>query len=121
MFGSSSRSCRSKRPAVSKTMAAAASRVLVEEAVTVPSLSSSSCLGRGSTIIKQRPDVSASMSAYLAHKPRLQIGQPEMIRPLIRADRDRVAALVVRAVDQEAAQAGVAHLGEGDLLRASEH
>jgi hypothetical protein len=29
-----------------------------------------------------------------------------------------VTALVVRAIDQDAAHAGVAHLSEGDLLRA---
>jgi hypothetical protein len=34
---------------------------------------------------------------------------------MISADRDRVAAPVVRAVDQHTAHAHVAHLGEGDF------
>ena len=41
-----------------------------------------------------------------------------MIGPLVRTDRDRVAALVIRAIDQDAAHAGGAHLGEGDFGRA---
>jgi hypothetical protein len=39
---------------------------------------------------------------------------------MVSADRDRVAALGIRAIDQDAAHAGVAHLSEGDLLRAGE-
>ena len=42
----------------------------------------------------------------------LYVGQPTVIGPLIDADRDAVAAGVVRAIDDDAA-----HLGERDLLR----
>jgi hypothetical protein len=48
----------------------------------------------------------------------LQIGQPDVIGPWVRADRNGVAALVVRAIDQETAHAGRAHFAERDLLRA---
>jgi hypothetical protein len=45
----------------------------------------------------------------------------DIIRPCIPADRDRVAAAVVGAIDQQAADAHVAHFAEGDLLRAVGH
>jgi hypothetical protein len=70
--------------------------------------------------MKVRPDVSASRAAGLAYEPRLEIGKPDVIRPLIAADRDRVAAAKVLAIDQDTAQAGRAHFAEGNLLRAGE-
>ena len=51
----------------------------------------------------ERPHVGAALAAGSAHKPRFDIGQPDIIRPGIAADRDRVAAAVIRAVDQETA------------------
>jgi len=39
-------------------------------------------------------------------------------RPAITADRDRVAAAVIRAIDQEPTHTAVAHLAEADLGRA---
>ena len=65
-----------------------------------------------------RPDISASLAAGLTDKPRLELGQPDVIRPPVCADYDRLAALVIRAIDQEPAHASFAHLGERDLLRA---
>jgi hypothetical protein len=53
--------------------------------------------------LKVRPHVGASLAARLAHETRLQVGEPDVIRPLICADRDRVAAMIVRAIDQETA------------------
>src|SRR6266478_3151175 len=47
--------------------------------------------------MKVRPNVGTSLAAGLANEPRLEIGQPETIRPLVRADRYRVAAAIVRA------------------------
>jgi hypothetical protein len=44
----------------------------------------------------------------------------EFVTPSVRANRKRVAAMVVGAIDQDAAHAHVAHLGEGDLLRAGD-
>jgi hypothetical protein len=71
--------------------------------------------------VEVRPDVSPSLAAGLADEPRLEIGQPDVIRPSISADRDRMTALVIRAVDQDSAHASVAHPSEGDLLRAIGH
>jgi hypothetical protein len=48
----------------------------------------------------------------------LKIRQPEVIGPAVSADRGRVAAVIVGAVDQDAANALFVHLGEGDLGRA---
>ena len=54
-----------------------------------------------------RPDLGAALAAGLADEERLDVGEPHVIRPSIRADRERVAAVVVRAVDQDAARTGV--------------
>jgi len=66
--------------------------------------------------IEIRPDVGASLSAHLAGELGLNVGQPVTVRPLVAADRYRMAAAIVRAIDQETAHARGAHLGEGDLL-----
>jgi hypothetical protein len=71
--------------------------------------------------IEVRPDVGASLVTGFAYEPRLEIGEPDVIAPRVRADRDRVAALVIRAIAQDPAHASVAHLGKGDLLRAGNH
>jgi hypothetical protein len=47
----------------------------------------------------------------------LGLGQPDVIRPSIAADRCRVAALVVGAIDHETTNATLAHLGKSDLPR----
>jgi hypothetical protein len=49
-----------------------------------------------------RPHVSPSLAASFADEPRFQIGEPDVIGPLVRADRDRMATVKVRAIDQEA-------------------
>jgi hypothetical protein len=46
----------------------------------------------------------------------LDIRQPSAIWPTVAADPCPMAALVIGAVDQEAAHASGAHLGEGDFL-----
>jgi hypothetical protein len=56
--------------------------------------------------MKVRPNVGASLAAGLAYEPRLEIEKPDVIGPLVRADRDRMAAMIVRAIDQHAAHAG---------------
>ena len=43
-----------------------------------------------------------------------------LIRPSVAADRGPMAAVIVGAVDQQAANASGANLGEGDLLLAGE-
>jgi hypothetical protein len=67
-----------------------------------------------------RADISASLAAGLAGKARLDVGQPNVIRPSVAADRCPMAAFVIRAIDQDAMHAGCAHLGEGDFLRAGQ-
>jgi hypothetical protein len=39
--------------------------------------------------MKVRPDISPVLSAGFAYEPRLDIGKPDVIRPLVRADRDQ--------------------------------
>jgi hypothetical protein len=60
------------------------------------------------------------LAASLARESRLYIGQPDVIRPSVTADRGPMAALVIRAIDQNPADASGAHFGEGDLLLAGE-
>jgi len=53
-----------------------------------------------------RPDVSASLLAYLAGEPGLYVRQPNIVGPPIAADRDVMAAPIIRAIDHEPANAG---------------
>jgi hypothetical protein len=55
--------------------------------------------------IEIRPDVGASLAAGLAHEARLKIGEPNVIRPSVRTDRDRVAAVVILTVDKQTVHA----------------
>jgi hypothetical protein len=67
-------------------------------------------------IANQAAHPRAAPAASLAGKPRLQIGQPDVIRPTVRAQGRPVAAVIIRTVNQETAHAGAAHFGEGNLL-----
>src|SRR6516164_5038477 len=40
----------------------------------------------------------------------------QLVGPAVAADRDRMAAVVVRAIDQEPAHAALANFGKGDFL-----
>ena len=64
-------------------------------------------------------DIGSSLATNLACEKRLEIGQPDVIRPSVAADRCPMTALVIRAIDQETANVSGAHLGEGDLLLAA--
>ena len=55
-----------------------------------------------------RADVSAAQAACPTNEQRLNIGQPDIIRPLVAADRGPMAAMVIRAIDQQAANAHLA-------------
>jgi len=55
--------------------------------------------------IKIRPDIRAFFAARLTGKQRLKVRQLDIIRPLIRADRCIVTALIVGAIDQDTANA----------------
>jgi len=61
--------------------------------------------------VEIRPRVGAALAAGLADEPRLEIGELEIVRPAVRTERDRMAAGVVRAADQNAARALLAHVG----------
>ena len=50
-----------------------------------------------------RPHVSAALAAHRADETKLNVGQPDVIRPAVTADGDRVAAGVVGAIDDVAA------------------
>jgi hypothetical protein len=69
--------------------------------------------------VEIRTDIGASLAACLAGKLCLNVGQSDVIRPSIAGDRCRMAAAIIRAIDQETTHAGSAHFGEGDLLRAA--
>jgi len=61
------------------------------------------------------PDIGASSSARLTNEQRLKIRQPNMVRPSIPADPDRVRT-PVRAINQDAANARRSHFPKGDFL-----
>jgi hypothetical protein len=63
-----------------------------------------------------RAHIRATPAASLAGKPRLEIGQADVIGPLVCIQRCPMAAVIVAAIDQQTANAGGAHLGKGDLL-----
>src|SRR5436190_24098034 len=63
--------------------------------------------------------VGAVLAASLADEPRLDIRQPHIVGPPIGRHRDRVAATIVHAIDQDPSRAAAGpHLAEGDLCRA---
>jgi len=63
-----------------------------------------------------RPHVGAALAASCAYELRLEIRQPNIIRPSVTADRDVMGALVIGAIDQEPAHPGAAHFSEDDFL-----
>lgn len=66
-----------------------------------------------------RPYIGAPIAAALADETWFQIRKPDAIRPLVNFDRRQglqMAAFVIGAVDQQAANAGLAHFAQGDLL-----
>jgi hypothetical protein len=65
-------------------------------------------------------DIRTFLAAGLAGEARPDIGQPNGIRPAVAADRGPMAALEIRTIDQEIANASGAYFSEGDLLRAGE-
>jgi hypothetical protein len=76
---------------------------------------------RHPTPVEIWPHVGAALTADPTGEALLDIGQPGIIGPRIAADRNRVAAAVVGAIDQQAAHAHFAHLAKRDLLRAVVH
>jgi hypothetical protein len=70
---------------------------------------------------KLRPDFRTTVTTDAADEAGLYIGQADIIRPLIGAQRCRVGAAGIAALDEHIADAGFAHLAEGGLLRGGRH
>jgi hypothetical protein len=68
----------------------------------------------------RNPAYRAAPAASLTDEQRFKIGNPDVIRPSIAADRCVVTAMIIGTIDQEAANASGAHFCEGDFLRAGE-
>jgi len=68
-----------------------------------------------------RPDIGASLAAGLTDEPCFELGEPDVIGPLVRAGRNGMAAMEIRAVNEDAARACRAHFSEGDFLRSFYH
>jgi len=66
--------------------------------------------------VKVWPDVRAAPAARLAGEPGLNVGKSDIIRPSVAADRRPMAALVIRAIDQQAANATGTHFSKSDFL-----
>ena len=64
--------------------------------------------GSPPVLIEAGPDVGASLAARLTCEGRFQIGKPDIIRRPVCDDRDRMAATIVSAIDQQAMHAGAA-------------
>jgi hypothetical protein len=62
-----------------------------------------------------RPHVPAALAAGGADETRLDVRQPNVVRPAVGADLDRVAASVVAAIDQHLTDAGFAQLADGEF------
>src|SRR5258708_4931206 len=61
-------------------------------------------------------DIGALFAAVLAGEPRLQVGQPDVIRPTVRVHGRPVAARVDGGSEQVPATTRGALLGEGDFV-----
>ena len=53
---------------------------------------------------------------HAADEPTFDAEKPDIVRPMIGASLDVMAALVIRAINQDAANAGGAQFSEGDFL-----
>ncbi len=75
-------------------------------------------MGRLLRITKARPDICADVAVSGAGEQRFEIGEPDIVGPLLGADARRVRATIIRATDQEIAHAGCAHFAKRDFLGA---
>jgi hypothetical protein len=65
-----------------------------------------------------RPDFRGALAPRPTDEALLDVGEPEIVGLLIGVNRDRMAAVKVDTVDEDAVDAGVAHLAEGYFLGA---
>jgi hypothetical protein len=68
-----------------------------------------------------RPHIRAALAASRASEVGLDVGQPNIIASAASVGLDVVAASVIAAIDQHIANAGLAHLAEGDFFRVGRH
>ena len=71
--------------------------------------------------VEIRSHIRAALAADPTGEPLLDIGQSGIIGPRIAADRDRMAAAVVGAIDQQATHAHFAHLAKRSGQGRSRH
>jgi len=64
---------------------------------------------------KQRSNIGAAVPTSLTGELRLEVGQPDIIRPLAGIDHYRMRALVVAAVDEKPGRARRPHFPESDF------
>jgi hypothetical protein len=65
------------------------------------------------------PDIGASLTANLTDEPRFNVGQSNVVLPLVGRHRDRVATPIVRTINQDAPNAAGAHFPEGEAIARS--
>jgi hypothetical protein len=65
---------------------------------------------------KQRSNIGPAVTAGPTEELRLEVGQPDVVRPLAGVDRDRMGAAKVLAIDQQPGRAGLPHFPESDFL-----
>ena len=63
-----------------------------------------------------RPDLRGLFAAARTGEERFDIGEPDIIGPAVGIGLDVMAASVIAAIDIDVADAGCAHLAEGDFL-----
>jgi hypothetical protein len=67
--------------------------------------------------LKVRPDIGTALAAGATDEAGLDVGSPHLVSPVIGAESEAVATMVVGTIDQDATHALLAHVAEGDLLR----
>jgi hypothetical protein len=70
-------------------------------------------LVHGVGLFKAGSNVGAAVPAGPTGELRLEIGQPDIIRPLAGVDRDRMSAVIVLAIDQQPARGS--HFADRDF------
>src|SRR5438874_12522008 len=67
--------------------------------------------------MKVRPQIGRPCAASLAHEQRFQIGQSDIVWPAVSDDPSPMAAMIIRAIDQQVANTHFAHFTYRDFLR----
>lgn len=62
-----------------------------------------------------RPHLRAALAAARTGENRFDVGEPDSVGPAVRVGLGVVATAMIAPIDQHAAEAGRAHLAEGDF------